>query len=165
MTRNTNHKPSSINIHFPQPTRPLNVNDTINSSAPSMNMINDTKFSDNHEYYVTPANNYMDTIVEEEEHEEEDQYRFEDIDQRLRRSMLDIYQKLPKKVQHKLNLEGSINELIRERDSQQQILDDITYSSRGLQGSQTEELGQRLERFKIRTLDPNGGAIVKDETK
>lgn len=77
---------------------------------------------------------------------------------KLLRSILEIYEKLPSKIRDKPNMEGLINKH-KADDNSRSV--NFTTSTRGLRGP-LEYFSQKLERFIIRTLDP-GSEVVKDE--
>ena len=137
-----------VEIQFPQPTRPINSYDMNSPIFPQATddvvptIISKRQQPDDWAQSKTTTT----TLLQEE-------------DLRL---ILDIYEKLPEKIRHQLNLEGLIGKITAQKASQE----DFTCFSRGLEGfDQMEEFAQKLGRFKIRTLDPNGGTVVKEESK
>ncbi|KAF3441708.1 hypothetical protein FNV43_RR15623 [Rhamnella rubrinervis] len=76
---------------------------------------------------------------------------------KILRSILEIYDNLPAKIRHQLNMEDLLNK--HKAGNSRNV--NFTTSSRGLRGP-LEDLFQKLERFIIRALDP-GSEVVKDE--
>lgn len=168
MTWESHQNPRS-DIQFPQPTRPINVYDMdcrIGSQATNdMDpIINDNNFWQGELPQQHYSNEWTQakttTAVVEEDQEEEGEEAIE----KLVRFISEMYEKLPEKIRHQFNLEGLIGQIRTKKRSQV----DFTYSTRGLDqagSDQMKEFAGKLERFKIRTLDPNGGTIVKEESK
>ncbi|EXB37759.1 hypothetical protein L484_013799 [Morus notabilis] len=159
---------SSLMMEFPQPTRPINsyVDDT--SSSSSLNIIDDENMISDQYWQDKPAQHYYgaasETIRTAETSEEEEVDR-EDFEKILRSILTEINEKFPEKIRHQLNLEKILGQMMSTRKGSQENI--VTCSTRGLEGTDDqikEYLSQRLERFKIRTLDPTG-EVVKDETK
>ncbi|GMN39365.1 hypothetical protein TIFTF001_008598 [Ficus carica] len=154
-------------MEFPQPTRPVNsyIDDT--SSSSSLNNTADentiTEWRDKpaqRDYYDAPAT--TTTITKEEEDRK-------DIEKVLRSKISEVYEKLPEKIRHqlKMKLEDILGQVISKRRSSSISQENFTRGLQGYDDQKKEELSRRLERFKIRTLDPTGEIIVKehDETK
>lgn len=89
--------------------------------------------------------------------QEEEEEKEKDALDRLLRSTLEIYEKLPTKIRDKLNMKDFINK--HKAGNSRGV--NFSTSTRGLRGH-LEEFSQKLERFMIRTLDP-GSEVVKDE--
>lgn len=155
-------------MEFPQPTRPVNsyIDDT--SSSSSLNNTADentiTEWRDKpaqRDYCDAPAT--TTTITKEEEEDRKD------IEKVLRSKISEVYEKLPEKIRHqlKMELEDILGQVISKRRSSSISQENFTRGLQGYDDQIKEELSRRLERFKIRTLDPTGEIIVKehDETK
>lgn len=166
MTKKSHQSSNSI-MEFPQPTRPVNsyIDDT--SSSSSLNTTADentiSEWRDKpaqRDYYDASAT--TTTITKEEEDRK-------DIEKVLRSKISEVYEKLPEKIRHqlKMELEDILGQVISKRRSSSISQENFTRGLQGYDDQIKEELSRRLERFKIRTLDPTGEIIVKehDETK
>ncbi|PON36357.1 hypothetical protein PanWU01x14_329170 [Parasponia andersonii] len=163
------HQSPRAENQFPQPIRPINSYDMnclicpqpTNGVDPIINENNDSisewqeKLPQQYPNDLAQAKTTTTMVLEEEAGEEA-------LEKLIRSMFLEAYEKLPERIRHQFNMEG----LIRQISAQKGSKVDITCSSRGLEGfDQMEDFAQKLERFKIRTLDPNGGTIVKEDMK
>ncbi|KAJ4705148.1 hypothetical protein OWV82_021966 [Melia azedarach] len=142
----------SVNMNkFPQPTRPINSYDLEIQQFPSesepanMNNMNISEPSLSAESLSTASG----------EEEEEEEKSMEEV----LKLISELQEKLPASIRSEVNLDHQINKLKGLKAYS------TSTRTRGCNGP-LEEIKCKLERFKIRTVQPGGGVVVvQDEEK